>query len=99
MTLPRRMLDLDISSSRAIAREIWNEKRSTVFSDQAIYDQLIAMEERVNASGAYRRDAERWYGEAQELDLSEMIYYATDRAEKIEAYLTYMWPVEGEQGE
>lgn len=95
MYLPMRILDLDIGNSRAIAWEIWQEKRATILEESVLYQRIEDMESRINASGAYLRETERWRGGAQELDLSEMKSVACYHQNTIELNLRELWPVQG----
>ena len=95
MFLPMRILDLDIGNSREIAWEIWQEKRATILEESAMYQRVEDMEDRINASGAYLRETERWRGGARELDLTEMQAVACEHPNTIEFNLRERWPVEG----
>ena len=57
-----------------------------------IVDKITALEEEVNASGAYLRESERWYGEAEELNLSEMYENELSYIGLIDSYLRELWP-------
>ena len=95
MVLPRRMLDLDIGNCRERMWQIWREKRATILSDEAIYERFTAMEEYVNATGAYLRETEKWYGGATELNLSEMEYYEERNLNLVELTMEEHWPIDG----
>lgn len=95
MVLPRRMLDLNVGNCREIMWEIWREKRSTILSDEAIYNRFTEMEEYINATGAYLRETEKWYGGARELNLSEMEYYEERNLSLVELVLEDSWPIDG----
>lgn len=95
MVLPRRMLDLNVGNCRELMWKIWREKRQTVLADEAIYERFTAMEEYINASGAYLRESEKWYGEAIELNLSEMEYYEERNLSLVELVLEDTWPIDG----
>lgn len=88
-----RILDLDLMGSREKIHAIWQEKRETVFSNEALHDWAMALEERINASGAYLRESEKWYGMAQELNLLEEVYYLENQIKTIEDFFRYRWPV------
>lgn len=95
MVLPRRMLDLNVGNCRELMWKIWREKRQTILADEAIYERFTAMEEYINASGAYLRESEKWYGEAIELNLSEMEYYEERNLSLVELVLEDTWPIDG----
>lgn len=95
MFLPIRILDLDIGNSRKIAWEIWQEKRATIFEESALYQRIEDMKNRIDASGAYLRESERWRGGAQELNLTGMQAVACEHQNTIDFYLRVIWPVEG----
>lgn len=95
MPIPRRVLDLNLENSREMIWKIWNEKRSTILTDDAIYNWFMDMEEYVNRSGAALRDSQEWYGNAQPLDLAQMMSNETTHMSMIEHYLLALWPLEG----
>ena len=92
MTLPRRMMDQNLLDCRTVFWSIWQEKRQSVFSDQAVSDLLWNTQDWINASSAYLRESERWYGEAQELNLEEMLYYQLQNMSRVEESMMEMWP-------
>ena len=94
MILPKRMLDLDVGGCRAIIWDMWREKRVTLLTDEAMHARFDEMEAYINASGAYLRESQRWYGEAKKLNLSEMAYYETQNLDLIERTLAWFWPIE-----
>jgi len=94
MYLPIRILNLDIGNSRKIAAEIWQEKRVTILEESTLYQRVEDMQNRINASGAYLRETERWRGGARELDLTEMQAVACEHQNTIDFYLRVIWPVE-----
>ena len=94
MYLPCRMLDLDALDSRRIVSHIWQERSEQLLTSEEIYNWIIGMEEMINASGAYLRESEKWYGEAQPLNLADIAFYTESRIENIGYALLDMWPVE-----
>ncbi|MBR2943194.1 MAG: CotH kinase family protein, partial [Clostridia bacterium] len=62
MILPTRMLNLNVGNCREIAWNIWNEKRATILSREAFSARILQTEELINASGAYLRESQKWYG-------------------------------------
>ncbi|MBQ6859466.1 MAG: CotH kinase family protein [Clostridia bacterium] len=97
MYMCERMLDLDVGGSRQIFWEIWNRTRSTIMESSAIYQRIEMLEERINRSGAYLRESERWYGEAQELDLSMMRAIAENHPHTVEVIARELWPLEEQE--
>jgi len=95
MPIPRRILDMNLGGSREMLWKIWNEKRSTILTDDAVYAWFMDLEEYVNASGAALRDSQRWYGSAQPLNLALMMSNETTHMSKIERHLLGLWPLEG----
>lgn len=94
MVIPCRLLDLDVSGSRERIWTLWNEKRSTILSDDALYEWIMGVEEWINASGAYLRETDKWRGGARLLDLSEILYYETQHMNTIEWHLNEYWPLD-----
>jgi len=95
MPIPRRVLDLDLEGSREILWRIWKEKRSTILTDDAVYQWIMDMEDYVNRSGAALRNSLKWYGEAMPLDLALVMSNETAHMTKIEHYMLALWPLEG----
>ncbi len=93
-SLPCRMLDLDVCDSRAWLWAIWQEKRETLLSDDALYAWIMDTEEAVCASGAYARETQRWYGEAEAFPGASMLYYTMARVKNVEQALRATWPAE-----
>lgn len=94
--MPRRMLDLNVNQSREILWSIWNEKKKTVLTEDVFYDWIKGTEAYINASGAYLRESEKWYGEAQELQLSEIYEGALRHINAVEQHMKELWPVNQE---
>ena len=97
MVLPKRMLDLNVGGCREMIWEMWREKRATILSNEAIYNRFIEMEAYINASGAYLRESQKWYGEEKKLNLSELEYYEEQSLGLVELVLEDLWPVEGQK--
>ena len=91
---PVRMLNLDVAKARQTLHEIWQEKRETIISDDAMYQRIQDFEDMINASGAYLRESERWHGGAQELNLAEISAYATQHLHEVDSMIEQMWPVQ-----
>lgn len=93
-----RMLELDVDGSREKLWTLWKEKRETVLSEGALYTWIMGAEERINASGAYLRESEKWWNdEARPLDLLNMLHSEQNNMESIEWVLENYWPVEEAQ--
>lgn len=95
VVLPTRMLELDVGGCREILWNLWNEKRSTILSKEEFSARIERVEEMINASGAYLRESEKWYGEAIPLNMSEVIYYAEECLILVRITMEETWPVEG----
>lgn len=93
MVLASRMLDLDVGGCRKMLWDLWNEKRNTVLSNESLSSRMMEMEEAVNASGAYLRESEKWYGGAETLNLSELEYYTIECLNLVRLTIEDRWPV------
>jgi len=94
--IPCRMLMLDTAGCREETDRIWQEKLETVLTSQALYDWIMGMEEKVNASGAYLRESEKWYGEVKPLSLEDILSNTENRINKIDDVVqTDEWRTEG----
>jgi len=89
-----RMIDLDVGGAQQILRDVWNEKRAGVVSDDAMYQRIEAFQEMINRSGAYLRESEKYRGGAQELDLTEILVFAVEHLSTIDREIERMWPME-----
>ena len=98
LPMEERMLTLNVNNSREILWSIWNEKKNTLLTEEALYAWIRGKEEYINASGAYLRETERWYGEAETLDLASLYENELEYINTIELYLKELWPLEA-QGE
>lgn len=97
MRLPCRMLDLNVDQSREKIWALWEEKRSTVLSDDALNAWIMDVEEQINASGAYLRESEKWYGGAQSLNLTDMLFFEQEHMKTIEWMLRKYWSIDTPQ--
>lgn len=88
-----RMLDLDVADAQRVIRDVWREKRSTILTDDALYQRFDAFEQMLNASGAYRRESEKWYGGARELSLAEIQAFAVGHLYTIDLAIDNLWPL------
>lgn len=93
-TLCTRMVELDIGGARGMLWEIWNDKRNTVITDDAMYNRLLEQEELLNRSGAYLRETEKWFGEARTLDLTEMQVFALEHLRVADFMMSELFPHE-----
>ena len=89
-----RMLDLNIGDAQQMLWDIWNEKRQTIISDDAMYMRIQNFEDMINRSGAYLRESEKWHGGAQELDLSEIRVFAVEHLSVADRMMSSLWPHE-----
>lgn len=55
-----RLIELDVSNSRAYVSERWKELRSGVLSDENLTDTIDSLLHQVRDSGALIRDGQRW---------------------------------------
>lgn len=91
----RRMLDLNVGNARQVIRDVWSEKRSTIITDDAMYQRIQDFEDYINASGAYLRESEKWYGGAATLNLGEISAFAAEHLQQAERAIEEMWPLDG----
>ena len=90
-----RMIDLDVGGAKRIFWETWNERRRTVISDDAMYQRFLDFEEMINASGAYLRESEKWFGGAQPLSVSEVQAFAVEHLHVADRMLSQLFPHTG----
>ena len=93
MVIPTRLLDLNVGGAREKLWAIWQEKRQNVLMDSEIERWILDVEEYVNASGAYRRESDKWRGGAYELGLSAILGYEIEHMWTIEAEFQKRWPL------
>lgn len=96
MVLPQRLLDLNVADAREKLWDIWQQKRASVIMDSELESWIMGVEEYINASGAYRRESDKWYGGAYELSLSHMLSFETEHMWTVEEYMKQRWPLEGQ---
>jgi len=92
MAMPRRLLAIDALDSRKLLHENFEQKRAAFLSDDALYQWIEALETKINASGAYLRESEKWRGGAEYLDLKAISAGAIMHMSTIEYYLKELWP-------
>lgn len=91
MTLPVRMLELNVGGCREVFKEVFEEKRSQLLTDVVLDTWIEEEEEMINASGAYLRESARWQGNARELDLSDIFVHTINQTYLIERYIENIW--------
>ena len=89
-----RTLSTNIRNARQIAQTLWEAKRASILSEDALYQWFLAAEEAINATGAYLRETEKWRGGAQPLDLGEISAYVIDHMNTIDRVLYDTWPLD-----
>lgn len=89
-----RTLSLNIGNARQVVRDLWEERRATILSEDALYQWFLEAEEEINASGAYLRETEKWRGGAQTLDLRAISAFVIDHMNAIERILYDTWPLD-----
>ncbi len=89
---PYRLLMLDALNSRQLLWSIWSEKRSTILSDDAVYQLFSEAEDLVNHSGAYARDSQKWSGIAEPLNISDVSSYAISHLNTMDRFMRESWP-------
>lgn len=87
-----RMLDLNVDGCRDVLWSIWEEKKETLLTEDALYAWIRGEEAYINASGAYLRESEKWYGEAEELNITSMYENELSYIGVIDLYLRELWP-------
>ncbi len=97
MELPVRMLNLNLGGTREALWRLFEEKRETILSDDALYAWFLETEEMVNASGAFRRDSLKWRGEDAELSLAQQMEFTVEHMKTIERYLNESWLPDGRE--
>ena len=90
--MEERMLDLNVDGCRDVLWSIWEEKKNTLLTEDALYAWIRGEEAYINASGAYLRESEKWYGEAEELNLTSMYENELSYIGVIDLYLRELWP-------
>lgn len=92
LMVPCRLLALDVSNSRQILWSIWSEKRSTILSDDAVFQLFSDAEDLVNHSGAYVRESRRWHGNGEPLNISDVSGYAINHLNAVDRFMRESWP-------
>lgn len=95
MVLPTRMLELNVGNCREIFWSLWNKFRPTILAPEPLSARLGEMEAWINASGAYLRESEKWYGHAEKLNMSPELYYNEECNGLLRLTMQHVWPVEG----
>jgi len=94
MTLPVRMLDLNVGGCRSVLWQIWQEKCASMLTEDWIYQWIQEAEDEINASGAYLRETERWRDGAQTLSLAEITAHTVSQIATITRHMQEVWPDE-----
>lgn len=92
MRMPYRILNLNLQDSRRIYYEIWNEKRATILSDDALYQWFEYWESYINRSGAYARESEKWWGGASTLSLQLFSNNMISSMSVLDRQMYDLWP-------
>lgn len=88
-----RMLDLNIMNCREMLHRMYQERRETILSDEAIEQWITSMEETITASGAYRREMEKWYGMPSNLYLSDLLTFELEQVALTPGFYEERWPI------
>lgn len=89
------MLNLDLMNSRERMWAMFEEKRAGALSDENLYNWMYAVEDEINATGAYLRESEKWRGGAQKLDVYEMYEKTVGFQYTFQEIASWMWPIDG----
>ena len=95
LTWPVRLLTLDAPGCREALWADWNTQRSTVLSEDAVYAWTEGLEQEMNASGAWLREAARWPGRADTCSLAQDREFILAHLENIERDMKNLWPLPG----
>ena len=98
MKMPIRVLDLDVPGAREALWKEWNRLRSGLLSDESIAGYAEMLQEEMNSTGAWRRDAEKWDTENGELDLTVEQNDLTEHLKRMEQAMLLRWPQEEAEG-
>ena len=98
LPMEERMLTLNVGNCREELWAIWNEKKNTLLTEEALYTWIRGEEAYINASGAYLRESEHWYGAAEPLDLAALYENELEFINTIEMYLKELWPLTAQSG-
>ena len=90
-----RALDLNVPGSREKLWAIWNEKKQSVLTDDAIENWICSVEDEIYRSGAYLRESEKWLYGARYLDLSDFLQFEKEQIKVIDQVLEENWPILG----
>lgn len=92
MRMPYRILNMDLQDSRRLYYEIWNEKRATILSEDALYQWFENWEAYINNSGAYARESEKWWGGAAQLSLQLFSNNMISSMSTLDRQMYDLWP-------
>lgn len=83
----QRMLELDAEGSRALAADTWMNWRTGAFSDEALWNRIASLEQRVKNSGAFARENARWPNGNQNEDFSFLYDFALARMKVVDEWI------------
>ena len=81
-----RLVKLDAENSHAYIAETWKYLRQTVFSEEHLVERIDELAHRVNDSGAYARNAERWPDSNADADYEQFKRMALYRMNILDYY-------------
>ena len=81
-----RILEADVGGeARQMLCRMWAQMRETVFTEETIAQLIDGYTQELDASGAYMRDALRWKDDAYFADGSEILLFAAERFDLLDA--------------
>lgn len=83
----QRMIDLNVNNSRELLSLKWGSWRKDIFSDEAVFASIDALEKTVKVSGAYEREKARWPGGRYEDDFTNMKEFTKERLSYVDEYI------------
>ena len=83
----QRMLELNVNDSPALAADTWADWRKGAFSDEALLNRIIDLEQRIKNSGAFLRECARWPEGNQNEDFSFLYDFALARMRAVDEYV------------
>ncbi|MBR5302022.1 MAG: CotH kinase family protein [Clostridia bacterium] len=88
-----RMLDLNVMACRSMLHSMFESKCKTILSDEAIDDWIHSVELDIGVASAYLRESEKWYGEPNHLELSELIIHQKEQVALTRKFINERWPL------
>lgn len=83
----QRMLELNVNDSAALAADTWADWRKGAFSDEALLNRIVDLEQRIKNSGAFLRECARWPEGNQNEDFSFLYDFALARMRAVDEYV------------